>query len=304
MINDRQAYFNSRSLFCGLGLSLILEVSGTNFWISNIIGFIFGIITIAFVKKTNSSKIVKVVTGFIFALLSTTILSYMSSTLYLKETPNLILAVVAVLGAFIISTTKKESYKKALMILFIISLFMFLTSQVILIKETNPVNLFPLFNTNVQRTIYGGIIFYLASVTPVLCLNDISDKKNLMINYVMGALSIILVALIVVLVLGNIEATLYKYPEYGVLKRIKIFDFFSNVDNIFIISIVIDLVVTSASGVKKMELNGNLSKVVFMILLTLTTAYLSSHAVLMTTLFSYFPIILLILLILTLIPKK
>lgn len=303
-MENKQGFFNSRSLFWGLGIGLIVDKTGTSFWISMILGLIMGLITLSLVKVKNKSKVVNILSGFLFTTISIAILAFMSSTLYLNETPDLILVAFAVLGCIIISSIRNNSWKSLLGILFSISVFLFLTSQGLLLKEAVPNNILPLFNTKLSSVLYGALVFYLYSVTPLIALNDIEDKKMLIINYISGTLSIILISLLSILVLGVNEVVMYRYPEYGLLKRIKVFEFFSNVDNVFVMMFVFDLLVTGASGLKNMNLKSKTSWVIVSVLLIFLITYLIEHAFLMTTIYYFLPLFLLAILILTLIPKN
>ncbi len=303
-MENRQTYFNCRSLFWGLGLSLIIRHAYTNFWLAEVIGMILGIITISVIKKTNSTKWFKLLSGFIFALFSTTILAYMGGTLYLNKTPDFVLSLFAVIGAFLVSNSKKGPYNRVVSLLFVMVVAIFLVGQAILVKDAKPANMLPLFQGSTSGLILSTLTFWVISVTPLLCLNDNDEKKNMLINYVMGTLSIILTSLILVLVLGINEAMLYRYPEYGVLKIIKIFEFFANVDNLFVVTLVTDMLITAASGIRKMELQNNLSKIITVCLLTFLTTFLCTKADIMALLYEALPYIMLVLLILTLLPIK
>lgn len=306
-MGNRKSYFNGRSVFIGFSLSSIFRVTNNNFWISEIIGMLLGFLTIFLVKKTNNYKITKKICGFIFVLISILLLVYMSSTLYLGETPDMILAIYALIGVFIMSKCKESSLTRTYSILFVFSLAMFIASQGLLFMEAKIDNLLPLFNSGLKDTLYGALIFYLASIVPVLALNDVSskeDRKDLLINYTMSTLSIILISLTTVMVLGMNEAQIYRYPEYGVLKRIQIYEFFSNVDNAFTIIMVIDLLVTAVSGLKYMELKGKLSNIVVFLILLFSISWLSAHAGVMVKVYDLLPALLAILLVLTILPKK
>lgn len=286
---------------------MILRMANTNFWISEILGMILGIITILAVKNTNNYTFAKKIVGFIFALLSILLLVYMSATLYLDETPNFVLAVFALIGVFIISSCRKEALNRTFYILFMFLIVMYMASQGMLMLEAKIENIKPLFNSSLKGTFASSIVFYLASVTPILSLNELKtrdDKKNMLINYVMASLSIILVSLTTVLVFGMNESTIYRYPEYVVLKRIKIYEFFTNVDNAFTIVMVIDLLVTAISGLRNMELKGKAAKSLVFVLLVSCVTFLSLHAGIMVMVYNLVPFILAILLILTLLPKK
>lgn len=303
-MKDRQGYFNVRSLFWGLGISIICDVAKTSFWISVIIGMILGVLTLLVVNKTNETKCAKFISGFVFAILSALILSYMGSTLYLKETPVWLLVLVALIGSFIISGSRDFPYKRTVYLLFIVAIATFLCSHVLLLKEALPDNLLPMFNTSSKNVICGALIFYLYSVTPLLALNNMDNKRNMVINYVMGCLTTFLSILLCVMVLGMDETILYRYPEYGLLKRIEVFEFFSNVDNVFLTVMVMDLLVTCSAGIRNMDIKGKVPNLIVFGLLFLVIVNLERSAGVMATLYDYLPFVMLFLLILTLIPIK
>lgn len=182
---------------------------------------------------------------------------------------------------------------------------MFLGGSVMLSQHAKLENLLPAFYYNWKDVIWGVLLFVSVSVSPILCLNDIEhDKKNIIINYVSAMLTVIVTSILIVMVLGIKEATIYRYPEFVVLKRIKIYDFFSNVENLFIIVMVVDFLVTIASGFKNIEINGKYTKYIAPLLLIILLNFIGKSSALMTWLYSMAPFALFILLILTLIPKK
>ena len=182
---------------------------------------------------------------------------------------------------------------------------MSLLVMVFLLKEVKPANLMPIFHYDFKGIIYGVLIYLVAGITPILSMNQITkeNRKDIIINYIMSSISIIVISLLIVAVLGNKEALIYRYPEYAVLKRIKVSEFFTNVDNIVCVPIVVDLLVTIAIGIRNVGANGKISKYIVPILLVFCVTVACSSSVIMTFVYSYFPILLISLLILTLIPK-
>lgn len=303
-MESRQSFFNGRALFWGFGISLLMKFTNTNFWISELLGTAIGVIILLLVKRTNESKIVKTLSGFTMAFLAATILVNMGGTLYLRETSTMILALFPIIGCFIISRSKEYSLKRTLWILFCYSVFMIILGSAFLTKEARMENIYPLFYFDYKGILYGAVIYVLTSITPILALNDMSDKKAIITNYLMSSLSVIVISLLIMLVLGNKEAMLYRYPEYVLLKRIKVSEFFSNVDNIFVVPMVVDLLVTIATGLRNIGFNGKYSKYIMPLVLLFLVKYVAHYGFAMVALYFYFPALLAILLFLTLIPKK
>ena len=181
---------------------------------------------------------------------------------------------------------------------------MIVLGSIFLTKEAGMENIYPLFYFDYKGILYGALLYVLTSVTPILALNDIKDKKAVVSNYLMSSLSVIVISLLIMLVLGNKEAMLYRYPEYVLLKRIKISEFFSNVDNIFVVPMVVDLLVTISTGIRNFSVNGKYVQYILPVCLFFLVSYVSHNGFVMVALYYYFPILLAILLFLTLLPKK
>lgn len=302
-MENKEAFFYSRVAFWGFGMSLIMNIAGTGFWISELLGMVIGFIILLCIKRVNDSKIIKSISGFIFAFLSTIIIANLGGTMYLKNTPNFILALAPVITGYIVSLCKKEAFKRTVYILFIFSMVTFLLAAATLIPSAKPANLLPM-DYNYLSILEGTAIFVLCTITPILCLNDFKDKKSLILNYSTSMASVFLISIICMMVMGSKEAMLYRYPEFVLLKRIKIYDFFSNVENLFVIMIVSDFITTTAAGFRNMDTKGKLIPLVVISSLTILASYTCSKSGIMTIFYKYFPFILIFLLVLTFFPKK
>lgn len=302
-MENKVAFFYSRVLFWGFGMSLILNITGTGFWISELLGAISGFLILFFVKKTFDAKWFKILTGGIFAFFAAIIVANLGGTMYLKETPNYILTFVPLVVGFIVSRTQESAFKKTIYMLFVFTLFMFFFSGGILVSYVKIENILPL-SFNLRAILEGTAIFILTSVTPLLCLNDFKDKKSLLLNYSASMITVLVMSFLVVTILGSQEAMLYRYPEFILLKRIKIYEFFSNVENLFVIMIVTDFIATIAVGFKNMKLKGKVTSYVPLALVWLAASYSCSHTSFMTFLYKYYPILLFFLAIVTFFPKK
>jgi hypothetical protein len=228
----------------------------------------------------------------------------MGFTLYLNETPVFILTVFACIGAFITSKSKKIPFRQVLFILFVYSLFLFILKIISLYPHINMENMLPQSTLSLLDIIKYSIIFALFGTVPILSLNDLKDKRNIVTNYLVSMITIFTVAFLVVSVLGIKEAQFYRYPEYIVLKRIELLDFISNVDNIFNFVIIIDLFVTMSAGFRNMEIKGKYASLIPLVLVILLTTFICYKNTPIMFLYKYTHIILFILLILILFPKK
>lgn len=282
---------------------MIINITGTGFWIAELLGAVISFLILFFVKRTNNSKVVKTLSGLVFAFLATIILTNMGGTMYLKETPNIILAFLPLIVGFIIARSRTDAFKKVVFMLFIYSLIIFIGASSILVPNVNLENVLP-FSFKIKDILLGATIYVLTSVTPVLCMNDFKDKKSLLLNFATSTITVLVMSFLVVTVLGSQEAMLYRYPEFVLLKRIKIYEFFSNVENLFVIMIVTDFISTIAAGFRNMSLKGKILPYIPLAFLIIVSAMACNHTSFMTFLYKYYSVGLLILLIPTLIHKK
>ncbi len=302
-MGNKEAFFYSRVLFWGFGISLILNLTGTSFWISEILGTLLGFIVLLLVKNVNSSKILKKISGIVFAFFPAIILVNMGGTMYLRHTPNFLLAIFPILVGFMLSRLNKNGFKSSIFYMFVFSIILFLFAGAMLIPSAKPLHVLP-FSFDLPKILQGAGIFALTSVTPILCLNDMKDKKSILLNYGTSMITVIGISLLIVMVMGSEEAILYRYPEFVLLKRIKVYEFFSNVENLFVIMIVTDFVTTIGLGFKNMNLKGKLIPFLVILALLFVVDFATSSSNIMTWFYFYYPFILLPLLIATLFPKK
>ena len=118
-MENREVFFYSRFLFWGFGISLILNVAGSGFWISELLGALISFAILYFVKKPYNGRWFKILTGFIFAFFASIIIANLGGTMYLKETPNLILVLVPLLSGFIVSKSEIKPFWKTVSLMFI-----------------------------------------------------------------------------------------------------------------------------------------------------------------------------------------
>jgi len=303
-MKSKMAYFNSRAFFTGIGISLICSISSTDFWISGIIGTILGVIALMLIKKKTENKIINSISGFILASIASIILVNMGHSLYLRETPVFILSIFPIIAAVIISKSGKKPLNMVLHIFFIYSIVLFFLKIAGLYLHINIENLHPLLKSNFKTILWGGILYAIIGIVPILTLNDTFDKKNIILNYVLSSITILVVSFLAVSVLGIKEVNIYRYPEYLVLKRVEFLDFINNVDSFFNFAIITDLLFTMANGIKAVKIDNTFIKILIPTGILAVTVYTCFTNWPLLFLYKNLPIIFIFLLIITLIPKK
>lgn len=270
MITRRQyqvcSFFLTRFLFFGAGLSFLFLNSNNDTWLACILGFVLGIIAFKILhiisKKNNGvalHDIIKknifikiIIYLFCFLLLNylLTVLTLMNHSFFLYETPPLFIASLLML-VIIYGVRKGETvFTKVAEFLFFISIVVFTLK--FLGYGYNAIssydNLFPIFNTKVTGFLLSTLIFFIYSFIPNVLLLSFKveelNYKEMIVGYIMGAISIILTILIISMTFGFPLSTIIRYPEYMVLKKISLFNVFKNVENILVITWYFDCLVS------------------------------------------------------------
>ena len=297
---DKSAYFNSRALFIGYGLTLLFKMSHHDILFSIIFGFILGIIFLYFIKNINNYKLI---TTIMLSIIVSISIINLTKTLYLENTPLILIICFTLLVVYYISSIKSNAWNRFINVLYALSIVMFIIIFLSLVPHIKIEYLRPINIINYKDMIKSSIMFFIISTYPIIRLNDLNNKKEIIPRYIISSITILLMAFIVLTVLGEKEALLYRYPEYIVLKRIKMLDFISNVDNILFFAIYLDLIVCLSSSIRKLNIKVPYLKVITLFFIGAIVYVICNHSSLINTILEIFIPLIIIMFILTIIPK-
>lgn len=265
MINKKQyiilSFLLTRVLFLGGGISLLIGISNNTLMLNSFLGMLLGYFLLyLFYKKGSINKLWEIIIA-IFTLsivwLGDTILT--STYLLYNTPPFLILIILVIVSLFGIKKEMKVIGRSSEIFIgfsFIVYFFMLISLPSLI----NLNNLLPFFKTNFTSFIKGIIVFTGASLTPNLMLLKYKDNlkfKDVSIGYILGCLSIIFVIFVILGIYDGDFASILRFPEYLILKKINILDYISNVENILIMEWIINIIIGSlfCSKVLKDDLN-------------------------------------------------
>ena len=107
-------------------------------------------------------------------------------------------------------------------------------------------NYLPILTETPLNTLETALMFAGFSALPnILTLHIKGDIKGYKRMYIISAITLILAALFVEGVLGEVLVEIFRFPEYMVLKQIKLFKFIEKVENVLAIIWVLDLFITA-----------------------------------------------------------
>ena len=238
--NFSLVYFISRAFFAGSIYSLMLNLSGSDSILSCIIGITIGLIIIYLINKMNFNKdkfkLIQICFYlFLITLSITTIETYINQFL-LTNTPKIIVIIPAIILCLYTSFKNINSIKRTSFILIIISIFLFILMNILLTSYIDINNILPIFNNKITNIFKSSLIFGVLSSTPNILLKEenIPLKKHLKYYLIVSLLNTFICFLIISILTTNV-AKLYSFPEYMILKRIKVFEFIENVENIMFV---------------------------------------------------------------------
>lgn len=240
------------SFYLGLNDVILLKKSANQVLISMILGTIIGLIPVFMYLKINDTfpnlniyQKNKKLFGNIFGNIinSLILLSYMIlliiairaiiifvTSKYLQVTPYIFVGLLIVLTCFIICYKGVETIARISQISFWASLILMIFIEIFLLKYIEFENILPIFTDNYISSIIEGAIYYASScgLLTILLLSisksKIKDQKKynrtIIIFYLLGSISLIIVMFFVVSCFGYKMASLFRYPEYILLKKI------------------------------------------------------------------------------------
>lgn len=280
MIKEKQytflSFYLTRSLFFGGAISLLVKIGKNNLLITSILGMLLGYFLLyLFYKKDSINKISICLVSFLVIFITALCNTLLTSNFLLYETPSVVVLLLFFIPTIYIVNKDFNSTPRISQMYFPISIIVLLFSFIALSYLVHLNNLLPLFNTNIIDFIKGIVIFAISSVIPNLLLinykGDLEFRK-VSRGYIIGCISIIIMMFYILSIYGYEFASIVRFPEYLMLKKIDIFNYVSNVENIFILEWLSSLVISTLFCVK--VLFDNTNKITFIGLLIIMFMFL------------------------------
>lgn len=314
-------YFLTRVFFIGFGFSFLFNIANNDAWLSFLIGHLLSLGVVFYIKKIKEKyekqnflkekghlflKILYLLFAIIVAMEILFIFQTLASNFFLVQSPHYFIILPAILLVFRICKNSWTTIGRVGSLLMYISLFMVIIALITLSGYGNTEHFLPMLTTDMPH-IWQASLYYVAySTTPLLFLILIPETNNKIPKYYFLAnLTIIIMGILIISILGPDLINIYRYPEYMILKDIKILNFIEKVENVFAIATLFDLfmVLAISMNTAKNNLPKKHQNLFFIAILTFVFAgslFFGVYYKLALQLYYYLPIILLIFLILIL----
>ncbi len=306
------------SLNCGINLYIIKNNCQVDAWIALILSYFIGFIPLlltlyiaTYHKELNLweknkhlfgdylGTFINAIISLIFLTIAITLLynsvSFISSE-FLYRTPIIISALLLV--SLIIYANIKEInvISHISFILISLSILLFILSNTSLITEIKLDNLLPILKTNPSNIFLSAIKLTIINTLPIITIliipkdkitNEKKYNKTLIITYLIGSIISLIIAIGTIGTLGIYLTKIFAYPEYIVLKKIKLFGFLERIENIIAIKWIIEsyiyitiLIYTITKSItRKNEKTFTYANIFIGLILILSTKYLFKNIV-------------------------
>ena len=289
------AYFLGKSTFFGIGYSRLFNISKNDTWISIILGTLFGIIIVYLISKIMDHKkgltlveylkahtVINIFTKISMIFLccyifieEIMILSNFMTSFFLLNTPTIIISLPIVILILYVLKKGLNSILKTNIILFYISILVTIITFFALSIYPQLDYLKPILINKYSNIVKSALLYTIYSTIPLILLVNLnSDGKGLIKIYLLSSLRILLLGIFILTIFGPQLTMVYRFPEYIVLKRIKILSFIEKIESILSIIYIFDsytLLLLSAYTIKKLLGNNQISKISFPILIITIT---------------------------------
>ena len=255
------SFFLTRVLFVGGGFSILIGVSKNNVLICSFLGMLLGYFLLyLFYKKDKINKWLCMIICFIILILNTLADTTLTSTYLLYNTPTLFVLLVFILVLIYGGSKDLMITGRVSEICIPCSVLVFTLGPLALLSLVKLDNMLPLFNTSFINFVKGIMVFAGTSLLPNLILINYKDKlkfKDVSLGYIIGCLVLILVAFLIISIYGSDFASIVRFPEYLILKKIEFLGYVSNVENILVMEWIINLVISGLLAFKVLKDNIN-----------------------------------------------
>ena len=276
MITRRQynilSFYLTRTLFLGGGFSLLIKLSLNDFLITSILGMLLGYFLLyLFFKKGNVCKCVSSFIAIGNLVMGTLANCVLTSNYLLLNTPTLLIISLFFISLLYASKKEFKVIGRVSEIFIYISIIEIVIALFSLLGLVNVDRMFPLFNNDTFNIIKGIMVFTGASILPNILLINYKDKlefRDIHLGYVVGCILMIIVLFFIICIYGSEFASMVRFPEFLILKKIDFMGYLSNIENILVTEWIFNILISSWVCIKVLKDNMN-TKLFYLIIILL-----------------------------------
>ena len=161
-----------------------------------------------------------------------------------------------------------------------ISLAIIIITILSVIKDGDINYFLPLITTKKYSLIKSSFYFSIFTVIPNSLLFDIKiDLKNHLKSYVISSLVSLFIGIFIIYVLGPYLIKVFRFPEYMVLKQIKVFNFIEKIENLVGLIWIFNLFISASISLYNVNkiIKNNKFMIFFVVLVPFLVEFISSN---------------------------
>ncbi len=319
-MKNKLTYFISRSSMFGIGFFILFKNAQKDAWIAILLGTLLAILIMYVYKhikeyfknislrdtldKSYVGKFYKLIFILFYFYIATIILILLPmfvNSFYLLYTPKILIVIPFLLLCIYISNKEKSTLEWLSTLLCVFSILIIVTYSLFLTKYIKFDNLFPIYTTKNLNILKCSFIYAsITSIPQILTINYHNNFKDDIKDYLLSGLTSFLITFFIIVCLGEPLMTIYSFPEYAVLKQIKILKFIENIENLSTFIWYFDLFITLSTTITNIKeiMPKKYNKIYFylsmLIIIFISTFLIGSNYRIIITVFYTYPYILFI----------
>ncbi len=320
-MKNKLTYFITRSSMFGIGFFLLFKHTGKDAWISVILGSLIGIgilfiykyIKEFFQNKNLRDTLNKTILGKLYILIFLLFYLYLIliilillpmfvNSFYLLYTPKIIVVLPFLFLAIYISSKEKRVIESLSNLLCVFSILIIITYGLLLIKYIDFNNLLPILSTKNIGILKASLIYAsITSIPQIITINySCNSFKDDLKDYLLATITSFAIVMLAILTLGEPLIKIYSFPEYALLKQIKILNFIENIENLstfiwyFDIFITLSCLITNIKETLPKKYNPLYFYSFILLSIILSTQVAGKNYRIIITMFYYYPLVLFI----------
>ncbi len=215
-----------------------------------------------FLNNISNNKIITIIFKIVFIISSLSIslysifnLSVIIKDIILPNTSQKLTALVFLLLTTILALKGLKSISIATNLMFFFYVIIIMIDLVFNLFNVDTINLLPMTINLDELNFFETLILTLSPLFMILIipkgeLNNFRDcKKKMNIFYLIFFIYFILKILFIISILGEKYFSIISYPEIEILKMINIFNFFERLEELLIVTIFIENLITTAFAI-------------------------------------------------------
>ncbi len=258
--NFAVSYFLSRALFLGIGFSLIINKVKQDSILAFILGSIIGLFLTFLINKViiykgektigellKEMKFLGLILRIIFIIFGVSMIiegivffELFASSFLLSQSPLWFISLPIIYLVLKLAKGGIKSAFRVALCLFPLSLILTFLSLFSLLGYASLDNILPILVSKPFAFFESSLYYASLSATPGILMLITQSKTSNHKAYLLGSFTLIFKIFLIIGILGTTLASIYRFPEYVILKEIKILDFIEKIENIVGISWILD----------------------------------------------------------------